>query len=89
MTPEQVKAARVLLGWSIERLAAYSGMSIHAVRMFEQTGTVVPMRGRNWKARIDAAAALHATLEKAGIKFTEGDMPGVRLRKPLERTGSI
>ncbi len=62
MTPNQGKAVRVLLGWSIERLAAYSDMSIHAVRMFEQTRTVVPMRGRSWKMRIDASASLHAIL---------------------------
>ncbi len=40
------------------------------------------MRGRNWKARLDAAAAIRATLEKAGIKFIDGDTPGVRMREP-------
>ena len=31
---------------------------------------------------IDNVAAVRAVLESAGIEFTNGDQPGVKLRKP-------
>jgi len=58
-------------------LSARSGTSIHMVRTFEGTGRVTPLyvRGRP----TDAVAAIRATLETAGIEFTGGNAPGVRL----------
>ena len=80
VTPDQVKAARVLLGWSVERLGAFSDTSYQMVRTFEQTGRVMTMQRR--LDLTDPIAAIRATLEAAGIEFTDGDTPGVRLRKP-------
>jgi hypothetical protein len=80
VTPDQMKAARTMLGWNVQRLSAFSGTSVHMVRTFERTGRVTPLHVR--ERPIDAIAAICATLEAAGIEFTNGDAPGVRLRKP-------
>jgi len=81
VTPHQVKAARLLLGWSMSRLGMRSGTSVHTVKSFEQTGRVASMYGRT--KQVDAVAAIRATLEAAGIEFTpENDGGGMQLRKP-------
>ena len=74
-----MKAARTLLGWSVQRLSALSDTSIHMVRTFERTGRVTPLHVR--ERPIDAIAAIGATLEAAGIEFTTGRTPGARVRK--------
>jgi transcriptional regulator with XRE-family HTH domain len=79
MTPDQVKAARLLLGWSMSRLGMRSGTSVHTVRIFERTGQVAKLYGR--MEQVDPVAAICATLEAAGVEFTDEDAPGVRLRK--------
>ena len=70
----QVKAARALLDWSQERLAAASGVSIPTVRRLEA------MDGE-LRGRAETAERLRAALEAAGVEFTNGDAPGVRLRR--------
>ncbi len=79
MTPDQMKAARALLGWSRIQLGARSGISIHVVQAFERTGQVAKLYGRT--ERVEPLAAIRATLEAAGVEFADGDAPGVRLRK--------
>ncbi len=54
VTPHQVKAARLLLGWSMSRLGMRSGTSVHTVKSFEQTGRVASMYGRT--KQVDAVA---------------------------------
>jgi len=81
MTPDQVKTARALLGWSLDRLAARSGTSVPMVTAFEQTGRVVFSNGRSRALPVDAVAAVRTALEAAGVEFTDGDAPGVRLRE--------
>ena len=83
MTPAQMKAARLLLGWTQTLLGARSGTSVHAVRMFEWNGKAAKLSGRT--NQVDVVAVIRATLEVAGIEFTDGRVPGVRLRK-LEGT---
>ena len=80
MTPDQMKAARILLGWSQLQLSLRSDTSIHVVRTFEQTGRAMTVQRR--PDLTDAIAAVRATLEAAGVEFTDGQAPGVRLRKP-------
>ena len=46
MTPDQIKAARALLGWSQLQLSLRSDTSIHVVRTFEQTGRVMTVQRR-------------------------------------------
>jgi transcriptional regulator with XRE-family HTH domain len=68
---EQFRAARALLGWSQTKLAERAGMSLPTVKRFET--------GRGANVSPDARQALRAALESAGIEFTNGDAPGVRL----------
>ncbi len=82
MTPNQMKAARALLGWSRMQLGLRSDTSLSVVKTFEQTGRVTIMQRR--PNLTDPVAAIRATFEEAGIEFTGGDAPGVRLRKPSQ-----
>ena len=74
ITPEQVRAARRLLGWSLVRLAARADASELAVRRYEN--------GRGIGGRIDLTS-IREMFELAGVIFVEenGEGPGVRLRK--------
>ncbi len=65
----------------MKRLAARSGTSVQMVTVFEQTGRVVSMNGRDRAVPFDPVAAVRATLEAAGVEFPDGDEPGVKLRK--------
>lgn len=78
MTPDQVRAARDLLGWSRRQLGAHSGTSVHVVKVLEQDGRAISVHRR--MEQVAAEATIRATLEAAGIEFTDGDTPGVRLR---------
>jgi transcriptional regulator with XRE-family HTH domain len=69
---EQLRAARALLGWSQTKLSERAGMSLPTVKRVET--------GRGAKVSDEARQALQAALEAAGIEFTNGDAPGVRLR---------
>jgi transcriptional regulator with XRE-family HTH domain len=72
----QIKAARALLGWSQEQLAAYSGVSVPTIKRLEaQDGKL--------GGRIDTGEKIGMALEKAGIDFIaeNGGGPGVRLRR--------
>ena len=72
----QLKAARALVGWSQEDLAASSAVSIPTIRRLEAAEG--PLGGR--QGTVDA---LIAALTAAGVIFIEenGEGPGVRLRK--------
>jgi ribosome-binding protein aMBF1 (putative translation factor) len=72
-TIQQIKAARALLEWSQEDLAQRSGLSVVTIRRFEARG----------HARVsdEARIKMETTLEAAGIEFTNGRKPGVRLNK--------
>ena len=78
MTSEQLRAARGLLGWSQMQLGLRSDTSKHVVKKFELTGQVATVHRR--PDLTDPLATVRATLEAAGIEFTDGDAPGVRLR---------
>ena len=69
--PVQCRMARAALGLGVRELAALAKVSIDTVARFE--------RGEELKERtIDA---LSRALELAGVEFTNGDQPGVRLSK--------
>jgi DNA-binding XRE family transcriptional regulator len=74
ITPEQVKAARQLLGWSQAGLAGHVGASTSTIGLMEQS------KPRSPHLNLDA---VRAALESAGVVFiTEtGGGAGVRLRK--------
>ena len=71
----QVKAARALLGWSQKDLAGASGISEPTIKRLEAGQG--DLGGRE-----ATVLAIRAALESAGVEFTNGDQPGVRLRKP-------
>ena len=71
LSPVQCRMARAALGLGVRELAAAAKVSIDTVARFE--------RGEELKERtIDA---LQRTLEAAGVEFTNGDRPGVRITK--------
>jgi transcriptional regulator with XRE-family HTH domain len=70
----QIKAARSLLDWPQERLAEASGISIPTVRRLEAADG--DLGGRK-----DTAEKIVAALEAAGVEFTNGEQPGVRLKR--------
>ncbi len=78
----QVKAARSLLAWSQEQLAAAADVSIPTVKRLEaQDG---PLGGRD-----ETGAKIRSALEFAGIEFIDenGGGPGVRLHKQQPKKG--
>jgi transcriptional regulator with XRE-family HTH domain len=69
--PVQCRMARAALGLGVRELAAAAKVSIDTVARFE--------RGDELKERtIDA---LQRALEAAGVEFTNGGQPGVRLTR--------
>jgi transcriptional regulator with XRE-family HTH domain len=72
ISPEQSRAARGLMDWSQTELGVRANLSESTIRDFEK-GRRVPT--------VNNLAAVRAALEAAGVEFTNGDQPGVRLRK--------
>jgi transcriptional regulator with XRE-family HTH domain len=68
----QIRGARGLLGWSQANLAKAAGLSEPTIKRFE-TGVA--------NVSDEAVAKMIAALEAAGVEFTNGKRPGVRLRK--------
>jgi hypothetical protein len=75
MTPQQCRAARILLHWSREELADNSGLSVEIVEVFELTRRTLNNGVKD---------ALQVALEYAGIEFLDQDDPDgslVRFRR--------
>jgi transcriptional regulator with XRE-family HTH domain len=73
---EQIRAARTLIGWNQETLAARAGVGIATVRRLESKSG--PLRGQT-----ETLWSLQKALEVAGVQFIEDDGthgPGVRLK---------
>jgi predicted transcriptional regulator len=70
----QVKAARELLGGRNSILADHSGISVPTIKRLEA-------RDGELGGRKESRFGLVAALEATGVEFTNGDQPGVRLRK--------
>jgi transcriptional regulator with XRE-family HTH domain len=75
ITGAQIREARKLLGWTRAELAVRSfGVSSHTIESAE--------RKRNRIAPTDAQlASICRALETGGIEFTNGDEPGVKLKR--------
>lgn len=71
-SPAQSRAARGLIDWSQTELASAAGVSLSTVRDFE-TGKRVPISNN--------LAAIRRALEAAGVEFTNGGEPGVKLKR--------
>ena len=66
------RAARGLLDWTVRDLAERSGVDRDMVSKIE-TGA--------YAGAPETLAAIRRVLERAGVEFTNGDAPGVKLRK--------
>jgi DNA-binding XRE family transcriptional regulator len=71
LTSAQCRAARALVGWSQQQLATASKVAKPTIANFE-AGKSIPYER--------TANDLVAALESAGVEFTNGNQPGVRLR---------
>lgn len=72
MTPAQCRAARALLDWHQSKLAEAAGIGLSTVVDFERKRRTVSEAARK---------TLQRALESAGVEFTNGGQPGVRMRK--------
>ncbi len=74
LTSELVRAARALLRWEQRHLAEASSVSLPTIKRLEA-------KPGNLAAHDLTVAALRSAFEAAGVEFTNGDKPGVRLRR--------
>jgi hypothetical protein len=74
LTSAQIRAGRALVRWSAEDLSRHSAVSLRTIRRAELVDGQTGMTARN-------DLAIRRALEAAGIEFTNGDQPGVRLTK--------
>jgi len=70
LTGVQVRMARAALGWGVRELAAKAGVNPNTITRIEKGAD----------ALAGTLTKLQRALEGAGIEFTDGDAPGVRLR---------
>jgi transcriptional regulator with XRE-family HTH domain len=71
MIKGQWQAARALIGWSQSDLAEKVGVARMTIKRLEGSEPVSD----------DIRARAQGALEAAGVEFTNGDQPGVKLRK--------
>jgi transcriptional regulator with XRE-family HTH domain len=77
MTPLQLRMARAAVGWGVRELAAKAGVTANTVTRIENGAD----------AKQSTIEMLQRALEAAGIEFTNGDQPGVRLSKATVNEG--
>ena|SRR5271166_4863567 len=70
----QIRAARALLRWSAEELARRTSLGLNTIKRAEATDGRTSLTEAN-------KIAVRRAFETAGIEFTNGDQPGVRLTK--------
>ena len=74
MGREQVRMARAALGWGVRDLAERAGVTANTIGRYENGADAL---GKT-------LAKIQRALEAGGIDFTNGDMPGVRLKRRQE-----
>lgn len=78
VSPQQVREARALLGWSRERLGAMSEVSANFVAIYEKSGRA--MASCPSALHPDQLAQLRVALEAAGIEFLGPNESGASVR---------
>jgi transcriptional regulator with XRE-family HTH domain len=73
ITGAQIRAARGLIRWSAHELAERAKLGVATIRRSEAADGEPLVTVAN-------AAAIRRALEKAGVEFTNGGQPGVRLQ---------
>jgi hypothetical protein len=83
LTGGQIRAARSLIRWTAENLAAASALSVATIRRAELKENQTALTSAN-------DLAIRRALESAGVEFIDenGGGPGVRLRKRQQEKGS-
>jgi transcriptional regulator with XRE-family HTH domain len=71
MSPIQLRMARAAVGWGVRELAKKAGITANTVTRIENGAD----------AKQSTIDKLRRALEAAGVEFTNGDQPGVRLTK--------
>ena len=74
MTSDQIRAARALVRWSARELAEKADLSLPTIQRLEAAEGIP-------STSVKTLMSIKAALEKAGVEFTDGDAPGVRLTK--------
>ena len=72
LTPAQCRAARGLIDWSQRQLAEAAEVGVATIRLFEA--------GKGEQRR-STLSVIRNAFEAAGVEFTNGNQPGVRLRQ--------
>jgi len=67
----QVRMARAAVGWGVRELAERAGVTANTVTRIENGAD----------AKQSTMDRMQGALEAAGVEFTNGDQPGVRLTK--------
>ncbi len=73
ITARQIRAARVLLGWSLQDLSRHAGLSLNGVKRLESC---------HGDPRMSTVRAVKSALEAGGVEFLpvgDGKGEGVRL----------
>jgi ribosome-binding protein aMBF1 (putative translation factor) len=73
ITGAQIRKARALLGWPAYRLARRIKLPTETIHRAESVEGEPPLT-------IERLVAIQRGLEAAGVVFTNGDEPGVKLR---------
>ena len=71
MFPSQLRMARAAVRWGVRELAEKAGVTANTVTQIENGAD----------AKQSTMDRLQRALEAAGVEFTNGDQPGVRLTK--------
>jgi transcriptional regulator with XRE-family HTH domain len=71
MKAVQLRMARAAVGWGVRQLAEKAGVTANTVTRIENGAD----------AKQSTIERLQRALEAAGVEFTNGDQPGVRLTK--------
>ena len=75
MTSAQLRAARAMLDWSQSELALRAELSVETIKRLENMPDTLAA------TRVSTLNAIIVAIADAGVEFTNGDAPGVRLRK--------
>src|ERR1700691_690767 len=82
LTSAQIRAARAILRWSASDLARQSSLGVNTIRRAEIAEENISLTAAN-------ELAIRRALEAAGVEFTNGDQPGVRLVRSAAAQKSV
>jgi hypothetical protein len=75
LSSAQIRAARALVRWSAGDLSRASSVSLRTIQRAELADGETSLTVAN-------DLAIRRALESAGVEFTNGDQPGVKLARP-------